>query len=313
MSSRISRSLFKANKTVTKLFLNILLIVLLVLLLIPSVFASSSTRQSHKKTFNNHHDNKYNNGKQINRDDALFVNSPPHHLNPVSKASILPSPAPHYNQEYVSHSSSFVGSLINDGTLDNWAVDNFILVSTIDGSLHALDRQTGLELWSIPGEKPLVQVSTAESLKNISKSSTPGSSSCPDCDVIWITEPIGDGKLYIFKPENGLQELTVSFKELVQTPYAFDKEDKMITGSHHTTLYSIESKTGKILKVYGSENLASACPPRVNPFYSENYDINDTDDEPNKVNHSFKIGRTGNYYIYVAATSISLTTEFFSF
>ena len=86
----------------------------------------------------------------------------------------------------------------------------------------------------------------------------------------------------------------------------------MITGSHHTTLYSIESKTGKILKVYGSENLASACPPQINPFYyEEDEDIDDLEEESNKINHSFKIGRTGNYKIFFVSKFLIFTNKQF--
>jgi hypothetical protein len=271
---------------------------------------ASSALNSYKKTISGHSGNNHNHENRISRIDASSVISSQSHAFP--RASILPSPTPNTNREYLSE-SSFVGSLAGTGTLDDWIVDDFILVSTVDGSLHALDRKTGLELWSIPGEKPLVEVSTAEYLINISNSRTPGSPPCEDCDLIWITEPIGEGTLYFFKPENGLQKLTVSFKELVQTPYAFDKEHKMITGSHHTTLYSIESKTGKILKVYGSENLASACPPQINPFYfEEDEDIDDLEEESSKINHSFKIGRTGNYMIFFSFKNFIFTNVQFS-
>lgn len=212
-------------------------------------------------------------------------------------ASLIPS-QPENNEVAdiydFSLDASFDGSFIRPRSINDWAVADFILISSIDGSLHALDRHTGLEIWSIPGEQPLVHVSTSESLKNASKSRN-YSSSCEDCDLIWITEPLGEGTLYYFTPDKGLQQLPISIKELVQSPFAFGKDQKLITGSHHTTLYSIESKTGRILKVYGAEKSSlsqASCPTPSNLFFLDDEEYDDEDDE--FVNDgSFMVGRTG--------------------
>ena len=147
--SRFLRSRLRANETITRPLLNFLLMVLLVLSLIPSVLATSALN-SYKKTISGHRGNNHEN--RISRIDASSLI--PSQSNAFPLASFLPSPTPNTNREYLSE-SSFVGSLVGDGTLDDGVVDDFILVSTIDGSLHALDRKTGLELWSIPGENHL--------------------------------------------------------------------------------------------------------------------------------------------------------------
>ena len=157
----------------------------------------------------------------------------------------------------------------------DWVVADLILVSSIDGSLHALDRQTGLKLWEIPGDKPLVQVSTSESLKSRFTQKFSSQSGCEDCDMICIVEPVGEGTLYYFTPITGLQQFPITIKELVmQSPFSLRGDDKIYIGSHSTTLYSIESSTGKILKAYGSGQSTFAQPEchTKRPF-------NDDDDE----------------------------------
>lgn len=221
---------------------------------------------------------------------------------PTPSASALSPSQPKVIREDIHHDfaldPSFVGSLVRPRSIHDWTVTDLILISSIDGSLHAFDRQTGLDIWSIPGEQPLIQVSTSESLKNASNSGS-FPSSCEDCDLIWITEPLGEGTLYYFTPNKGLQQLPISIKELVQSPFAFGKDQKLITGSHHTTLYSIESNTGKILKVYGAEKSTlshSLCPTQSNPFSIEREEYDDLDKDANDLieeNGSFMIGRTG--------------------
>lgn len=191
--------------------------------------------------------------------------------------------------------TSLAGHISAPRSIAEWTLADLILVSSIDGSLRALDRQTGLEVWTIAGERPLSEVSTSETLLN--KTRNPRTQDCDDCDLIWITEPLGEGTLYYFTPQKGLQQLPLSIKELVQAPYAFGKDQKLITGSHYTTLYSIEAGTGRILKVYGAEKSTlstAACPVSKSPFYPED-DYDDYDEDDDLEQGSFMIGRTGKF------------------
>ncbi|ANB15706.1 bifunctional endoribonuclease/protein kinase IRE1 [Sugiyamaella lignohabitans] len=186
-------------------------------------------------------------------------------------------------------------------SLSKWELTDILLISTIDGSLHARDRKTGHELWSIPGSGPLVKVSTSDSTL-IDE----------DKDITWIVEPLGDGTLYYFLPSTGLQRLSVNIKTLVlKSPFAIEGDDKIYTGSRQTVLYSINAKSGEILKVYGSNGKENGglgravCRPKSNGLDYENNTPNDdtllfddesdyylpplSDDEGNGV---FMIGRT---------------------
>lgn len=194
---------------------------------------------------------------------------------------------------------ALAGPVPSRRSINDWTVADFILVSSIDGSLHARDRHTGLEVWEIPGDKPLVQVSTAETLVNRTRNVSP-SDPCDDCDVTWIVEPLGEGTLYYFTPLTGLQQLPISIKELVmQSPFSLRGDDKIYIGSHTTTLYSIESSTGKILKAYGASkpNLSqNACGPQRNPFFLEDDEDDYEDLERPVESGSFMIGRTGMFW-----------------
>lgn len=199
-----------------------------------------------------------------------------------------------------SSKGSLISSLMGPRSIDDWQVADFILVCSIDGSLHARDRQTGLEIWSIPGERPLVQVSAA----NVSSNLASRFSECEEADreclernLIWIVEPLGEGSLYYFTPKSGLQKLPISIKELVlQSPFALHSDDKIYTGSRHTTLFSIDSATGKVLKVYGSgkSDLGNAkC--RLSQRSPLDTDYDDYEDYYVADKGSFLIGRTGKF------------------
>lgn len=179
---------------------------------------------------------------------------------------------------------------------DGWTVADFVLVSSIDGSLHARDRHTGLEVWKIPSDRPLVHVSTSEALINRTKQHSLASSEpCDDCDLVWIVEPLGKGVLYYFTPATGIKQLPITIKELVmQSPFSLRGDDKIYIGSHSTTLYSIEASSGKVLKTYGAGKPNLAQPGSSPKFDNEDDEENEDDDESKtKENGSFMIGRTG--------------------
>lgn len=296
---------FKAQTTASRLSFLLLSKLLASLLFIGSifqVFTCASPSPKHSQGSLDGFDEIVNHNLHSHNHEPRRLRPSASRSNPVvSATSVLPSAVSgevHRNE--LALDTSFVDSLVRPRSINDWSVADFVLVSTMDGSLHALDRQTGLEVWSIPGDVPLVQVSTADALRNSSK---PLNDMPDDRDLIWMTEPIGEGTLFYFSPGKGLQQLPLSIKELVQSPYAFGKDQKLITGSHHTTLYSIEAHTGRVLKVYGAEKSGfsqTACPTNRNPFQADNEDLEDFDIfEDNKHflddKSSFMIGRTGKF------------------
>ncbi|QEL59783.1 hypothetical protein CJJ09_001869 [Candidozyma auris] len=43
-------------------------------------------------------------------------------------------------------------------SLQDWKLTDLLLVSDIDGNLHAVERNTGASLWTLPLDEPLVRV-----------------------------------------------------------------------------------------------------------------------------------------------------------
>lgn len=171
--------------------------------------------------------------------------------------------------------------------LGEWQMSDMLLVSTIDGSLQARDRKTGLELWSLPGDRPLVQVS--EPVRN----GTVVDGSDHQESITWIVEPTGEGVLFYFTETSGLQRLPVTIKQLVmQSPFKIPDDDKVYTGSRHTTLYSINAATGEVLKVYGGDRASMPLSKPECPVFDE--DDEDFDlFEPWQDSGTFMVGRTG--------------------
>ncbi|CAN6608747.1 serine/threonine-protein kinase/endoribonuclease Ire1p [Trichomonascus vanleenenianus] len=175
-------------------------------------------------------------------------------------------------------------------SIESWELVDFLLVGTIDGSLHARDRKTGIELWSIPGDGPLVTVKSAENPeRGFFVPEEKGQ--VDESEVTWIVEPLDDGILYYFTPVSGLQKLPVSIKQLVlESPFAINGDDKIYTGSRNTTLYRIDANTGTILHVYGDRTSLGKpeCKVPLNDFDEEDEDYPLFDEE----NRTFMIGRT---------------------
>jgi serine/threonine-protein kinase/endoribonuclease IRE1 len=176
--------------------------------------------------------------------------------------------------------------------IDKWELSDFLLVGTVDGSLQARDRQTGLELWSIPGDRPLIKVTNNNNATDDKD----------DEDVTWIIEPLGDGVLYYFIPSTGLKQLPVSIKQLVlESPFAIHGDDKVYTGSRHTTLYSINATNGDVIKVYGEklDGLGKSECKVPNKILEDDdgFDFDEDDDDDylfaEQDAGSFMIGRTG--------------------
>ena len=129
-------------------------------------------------------------------------------------------------------------------SINEFQLSNLLLASDIEGGLHALDRETGEIRWSLDVEQPLVQISSNNSnhTSNDHKDS-----------LVWMVEPYGDGNLYFFNKEIGLNKLPVSISHLVlQSPFALANDDKIYTGSRKSSLYSINVQTGEVLSSYGS-------------------------------------------------------------
>ncbi len=117
-------------------------------------------------------------------------------------------------------------------SLQDWEVEDFVLLATVDGHIHARDRYNGKEIWELAG-KPML-----ETIYNTSdKASIAGQ------DFLWIVEPREDGALYILSPGPYpvLQSLGLTVKQLTESaPFSSDDPDLPF-------LYNVEKKTFMLL------------------------------------------------------------------
>ncbi|KAF1836813.1 hypothetical protein BDW02DRAFT_566730 [Decorospora gaudefroyi] len=118
-------------------------------------------------------------------------------------------------------------------SLQDWEVEDFVLLATVDGHLHARDRYNGEEIWELSG-KPML-----ETIYNVSE----GKHNLENQPFVWIVEPREDGALYLLSPgpRPTLQHLGVTVKQLAENaPYSSDDPDLPV-------VYNVEKKTFMLL------------------------------------------------------------------
>ena len=83
--------------------------------------------------------------------------------------------------------------------LDDWVLEDYVLVATIEGNLYALDRYSGATRWVLDGQGAAVQaVGTRYSSDPVN--TTNEHSSSPR----WIVQPVEGGQLFLFDQEFGV-------------------------------------------------------------------------------------------------------------
>ncbi|XP_055329422.1 serine/threonine-protein kinase/endoribonuclease IRE2-like [Paramacrobiotus metropolitanus] len=116
---------------------------------------------------------------------------------------------------------------------------NILLVSTLDGLLHAVDRHEGKTLWTVR-EPPRLQVSSAQI-----------------GDKVFVTDPT-DGGLYVIDAAKNIQKFPKSIPELVGESPQKTSDGILITGKKTATWMAIDPKSG-LRYDYQPESL-STCP-----------------------------------------------------
>ena len=139
-------------------------------------------------------------------------------------------------------------------SLEDWEVEDFVLLATVDGKLHARDRKTGKEKWALLVDKPMVETTYHRRHRSsVEENYDPISID----DYLWIVEPSRDGSLYIYRPGGqnpGLVNTGLTMKKLVEEmcPYGDEDPPVMYTGKKETTLITVDAKDGTVLKWFGS-------------------------------------------------------------
>ncbi|MCJ1278923.1 bifunctional endoribonuclease/protein kinase ire1 [Puttea exsequens] len=170
-------------------------------------------------------------------------------------------------------------------SLQDWEVEDFVLLATVDGSIHARDRKTGAARWELEVEKPMVETTYHYQNKSLLDQGK------PEYDYLWIVEPSRDGDIYIYNQgaPGGLQRMHLTVKQLVADMSPFESVDPAVVynGEKKTMLYTVDATTGKIEKVFGSGSSFSKEPRCPKPGGLETLD-----DEECGSRGTFVLGRT---------------------
>lgn len=162
-----------------------------------------------------------------------------------------------YNK-LVSHDASAISATAPDLSvvappsrrLEDWEVEDFVLLATIDGDLYAADRKSGQERWHIFLDRPMVETKHHRANKSaIDPDFTPFD------QTIWAVEPTRDGQIYMWAPgaDNGLVYTGLSMKKLVDDfgPYKNDDLSLIYTGDKKTSLFTLDAATGHAIQWHG--------------------------------------------------------------
>ena len=186
--------------------------------------------------------NDSNNKRKIKNDASAIAT-----LAPAKSAVALPS----------SRRSTTKGGLTSLHTarsLEDWEVEDFVLLATVDGKLYARDRKNGKEKWALEVDKPMVETTYNRSHRSsVEEDYDPLSVD----DYLWIVEPSQDGSIYVYRPsgpEPGLVNTGLTMKGLVEDSphYSSDPPYLLYNGEKKTTMVTIDARTGQVLKWFGS-------------------------------------------------------------
>jgi len=137
-------------------------------------------------------------------------------------------------------------------SLEDWEVEDFVLLATVDGDLYASDRKTGQERWHFKTDQPMVET------RHFRINNTEVDEDYDPIDhYIWVVEPTRDGELYLWRPNEhgvGLAKMALTMKKLVEelSPYKDPDNAVVYTGDKKTTMVTLNAATGTIIKQFGS-------------------------------------------------------------
>jgi len=135
---------------------------------------------------------------------------------------------------------------------------NVVLLASVDGRFHAVNRTSGQTLWSMSSSAapdlvpsmlgPLVRTSHVENDPEITDDDSPN-------QELYIVEP-QSGDIYVMSSSKSpLQRLSLSMSQLVDlAPFSFSADDgRVFVGKKETSLLLLELETGKVKATLNSE------------------------------------------------------------
>ncbi|KIJ63631.1 hypothetical protein HYDPIDRAFT_113122 [Hydnomerulius pinastri MD-312] len=127
---------------------------------------------------------------------------------------------------------------------------DIVLVASVDGRFHAINRTSGQKLWSMSTATRDIPSSLAPLVRTKHATFDPDLTDDDDAhQELYIIEP-QSGDIYVMAtPTSPLQPLSFSMSQLVEmSPFKFAREDdeRVFVGKKETSLLSIELETGKV-------------------------------------------------------------------
>jgi serine/threonine-protein kinase/endoribonuclease IRE1 len=137
-------------------------------------------------------------------------------------------------------------------SLEDWEVEDFVLLATVDGKLYARDRKTGKERWALEVDKPMVETTYYRRNRSAIEEDYREYD-----DYLWIVEPSRDGSLFVYVPagpDPGLVNTGLTIKKLVEemSPHSGEEPPVVYTGDKKTTMVTLDARSGRVLKWFGS-------------------------------------------------------------
>lgn len=227
----------------------------------------------------------------------LLIFLPVQSLATLSRRELRTSPNPHPKYPLIPPLGSQHYGSQGSGELEPL---NVVLLASIDGNLHALDRSTGTILWSMSSNSPS-SPSTLAPLVRTRQTFMLDDESNDTQQEYYVIEP-QSGDIYVMSSKSEpLQRLPFSMSTLVDmTPFRLSGEEgsKIFIGRKETSLLLIELETGRI-----KQTISSECPwnEYEDPFgdfqeADEGLDFDDQDNvsppKPRKPTEIL-VGRTG--------------------
>lgn len=172
--------------------------------------------------------------------------------NIVTPEIAYPTDGLHNNIRGRQPSTALPASYLVGRTLDDLTLSDMIIATDVEGCLHALNRTTGELKWSINSSEfaPLVNIEQPSSMET---------------KETLIVEPYGDGLLYFFHANQGLQRIPASVSQLIATSPVYMRaqlviddlgtiveDEKVYTGSRTSVMYTIDLDSGDIISAYGA-------------------------------------------------------------
>jgi serine/threonine-protein kinase/endoribonuclease IRE1 len=130
-------------------------------------------------------------------------------ITPSTAVSLPRAPRPQ-NHFYVAKSAHpgrdhhpagrqlYVESTDSRTRLENWVLEDYVLVSTVEGELYSLDRHSGDVRWGLSGGEAVVDAVQLEEVGNATNETLAGR------EPRWIVQPVDGGQLYLFDKDLGV-------------------------------------------------------------------------------------------------------------